>query len=379
MKAAARSMIAWFVLVIFFAGIGVDVTAQGCGFRSPATSEQAANGLESALKKALTCASAAKLFEECRWGSSADSGFAPIVIRKCEKSFYEKLSKAGQRHYVTEMQLCPYEYARQQGTISISEAATCQVELAAQYAANPALAEKPMPRTSFECAKAESPLEKAICSSPALGRADIVLARVYASVLKTYKDQERPTIRDDERNWLAGLPGKCGLGREAPSAATIACLRNEFEMRFSALDSCGYDPENFAECMPGMNEGLETDEISDKRASFDCDRPTTALQLVVCADASIGQRDVEVAEAFKKADTALGPSKHAALEESQRNWTRYVTANCPLGTVGGIPSVLTRACVRSAYEVRANQLWECKKKSAAEVIGCLNSFRILDK
>ena len=50
----------------------------------------------------------------------------------------------------------------------------------------------------------------------------------------------------------------------------------------------------------------------------------------------------------------------------------------PCQRVGGIPPVLGRACVRSAFELRGKQLTACLSKPDIERKACLDDFRILE-
>src|ERR1039457_6111422 len=113
-----RSMFLAFLVIT-----GSLLAQEKCDFGSP----EAADALVKALQSQKTCKAAAQLMDECRWGSSADAEFSSLVVEKCEGEFFNKLSPAGTENYETAMQLCAYEYARQEGTISISEAAMCQV------------------------------------------------------------------------------------------------------------------------------------------------------------------------------------------------------------------------------------------------------------
>ncbi len=163
------------VLFSIYASI-LACAQEPCQFASDDAFDQLANS----LSHAKSCDEAAKKMWDCAWGSSADTQFAPIVIGKCEKTFFDKLSPTAKKRYEDEMQLCAYEYARQGGTMFMSEAALCQVDVAKEFAAHPAAARKLPSRASFDCHKAKKPLEKAICSDIRLGHADIVLSRVYA-------------------------------------------------------------------------------------------------------------------------------------------------------------------------------------------------------
>jgi len=320
--------------------------------------------------------------KKCMWGSSADSEFAPIVIEKCEGDFLKKLSPAGMDNYTTQMQLCAYEFARQEGTISISEAAMCQVDVAASFAANPAANDHEPRKASFDCAKAQSVLEKAICSDTRLGHADIVLAKVYSDALQWVGSEQKPILVKSERNWLLALPPKCELSAIPLTDKQVDCLRNQIEIRFGLLDGCG-DGEDAGACLKSIDDPERAAYIGplepSPRASFDCEAPKTALEIVICADSELGQKDIELSQVYRDADATMGHSQHAALVESERNWLRYVASTCPLGAVGGIPPVLARACVRTAFETRIGQLQTCSQKATNEQIPCLNDFMLMKK
>lgn len=344
--------------------------------------QQAAEKFESDLENAKSCKEVASVFNDCRWGSSADAGFGATAVAQCEKEFYKRLTTAEKNNYADEMQLCAYEYARQQGTIAISGAATCQVNVAASIAANPHLADEPVAPASFDCRRAQSLLEKAICSDISLGRADIVLNRVYNRELKSLKAHDRVTFVNNEKGWLKELPAQCGLDDSAPSRKALNCLRNAFEIRFSSLDDCA-DNDTTACLNPDSDpEDYGESQVHDSgapRASFDCNAPTTALQVVICDDHELGQKDLQVSNSLEVARSASDPSGRQLLENSQRAWLEYVRQTCPLGVVGGIPDIFTRGCIRSAYEVRAKQIQTCSQKPASERVTCLNVFRLTDK
>jgi uncharacterized protein len=338
-------------------------------------SEDAANSLVQALTKAKSCEAAVKKLNDCRWGSSADTQFAPIVIEKCEKTFLNKLSPTAEKHYADQMQLCAYRYARQEGSLSMSEAAMCQVDVAAKLAASPAAADQPEARASFDCDKAETALEKAVCSDIKLGHADIILSRVYSGLMKYANKDIRPSLIQEERSWLKSVPRKCGLSSLPMSQSTSDCIRNEFELRFSWLDSCA--DEDASHCLRSPPEDeLSVGPASTARASFDCEEPSTALEIVICADSELGQADIRLAKVYHDANAAVSTEQHADFVTSERNWLRYVTNTCPLGAIGGIPSVLTRSCVRRAFQTRIQQLQICAQKESSQRISCLSHFQI---
>lgn len=199
---------------------------------------KAANDLDTALEKAPSCSAAVAKLHACAWGSSADAQFASVVVAKCEKSFLDKLPPPAHERYLEEIELCGYRESRAEGTIHISEAALCEVDIAADYATRPEkMSDQPL-RASFDCAAAKAPLELAVCSHIPLGHADIVLSRSYTGVLKTIPPKDRPALIQNQKDWLAMVPRRCGITTSSASNDSIDCARSEFELRFSTLDGC---------------------------------------------------------------------------------------------------------------------------------------------
>ncbi len=372
-----QSLLLLFVLVV------IPVQAQDeCPFGYGG--ERAADGLDKALLDQKSCKSAVDLMSKCRWGSSADSEFAPIAIKKCEGDFLKKLSPAGMDNYTTEMQLCAYEYARQEGTISISEAAMCQVNVAAKFASDMVANDHAPAKASFDCTKAQTVLENSICSDVRLGHADLVLAVVYENAKKWATPEVRTKLAQSEQNWLKSLPSRCEVARVPLTEKQVDCMRNQFEIRFSIMDGCGEGGQDDVDsCLLKIDDPENVNDIEPvqelARASFDCETPKTALEIVICADSELGQKDIELAHVYSEADATMGPSQHAALVESERSWLRFVASTCPLGTVGGIPPIMARACVRSAFEARLAQLQQCSQKPATDQMRCLGNFQITAK
>jgi uncharacterized protein YecT (DUF1311 family) len=222
----------WVLLLMLSSnrGFGQDE----CSFGS----EEAADSLEHVLAAAPTCTKAADELSKCRWGSSADVRFASIVLEKCEKALLPKLTAAGKRRYQRERELCAYEYSGQEGTLYLSEAAMCGVFIAQRFEEKPSLAEVPAPRASFDCHKASTSLEKAICSDEKLGQADIVLARAYQPLLQALPPSKRSVLIRQQKEWRHRVERQCGVGLDPLPPRTRECVRKQFESRFTDLDGC---------------------------------------------------------------------------------------------------------------------------------------------
>jgi uncharacterized protein len=352
--------------------------SQGCTFGSA----DAFDATAKALSQAPSCRAAATKMHDCAWGSSADAQLAPIATAKCEGDFLSKLSKAGKDRYFQEMQLCSYRFAKQEGTISISAAALCQLDVAESFSDNRAKEDRPPSRASFDCSRASTPLETLICSDKELGSADIVLSRVYSGAVKSIGKDHQAAIIEAQRQWLQTVTSTC---RRAKSLLSSDCVRDNFEQRFSDLDGCGDadggDADAVLTCLKDVNsEEMKTPKIASDykpRASFDCGNPKTALEIVICADSELGETDIKLAQTYAAANSKIGTSRQKDLVQSERSWLAYVNKTCPLGAVGGIPPIMTRGCVRNAFETRIEQLKTCPDNSDPQQrLGCLNDFHL---
>src|SRR5215469_86009 len=62
---------------------------------------------------------------------------------------------------------------------------------------------------SFDCAKAATPQERAICADPKLAALDSDLAKAYAAARALLSDTGKREVQEDQRAWLAWLPKMC--------------------------------------------------------------------------------------------------------------------------------------------------------------------------
>lgn len=94
---------------------------------------------------------------------------------------------------------------------------------------------------SFDCAKAASVMEKAVCSDPKLSEMDAKLAASYRSALSRLSPEAQSKVRDSQRQWLKYAGTVCGRvnlpkddSRAQPPAA---CLIDEYQGRQKHFDT----------------------------------------------------------------------------------------------------------------------------------------------
>ncbi|MBB4006757.1 lysozyme inhibitor LprI family protein [Allorhizobium taibaishanense] len=347
-------------------------TPGGCSGPGNGTGDE----LLAAITKTKSCKAAAALYNDCIWGSSADTAFAAAAVRKCEADFVPKLNKSEMTNYADRMQLCAYQYSMTSGTFYMSMAAGCQVGIAEQFSANPKLARTPLPKASFDCAKAQTPLERSICASPALGRADLVLNDSFRDEMQSAQTAEdKRHITERQKVWLDRITSRCKPDGSAKTEV-VDCLRSAFEARFTAINQCFQT--GTAECVDDSEAEEATATAPAPRASFNCDAPKTPIEVVICADGELGKADIKLSQAYKSALNGATDAQRDVLIKSQRAWLSFVQATCPLGVIGGIPPVQARACVRSAFERRTQDLSQCVTDSGGDN-NCLWQFDVMPK
>jgi uncharacterized protein YecT (DUF1311 family) len=91
---------------------------------------------------------------------------------------------------------------------------------------------------SFDCAKAKTPIETAICSSPTLSAADDQMAAAYRSLLSAAPPEVKAEIREDQRSWIRGMALRCRANQSEttdPTGAFEQCLRDDEALRTETL------------------------------------------------------------------------------------------------------------------------------------------------
>jgi uncharacterized protein YecT (DUF1311 family) len=65
---------------------------------------------------------------------------------------------------------------------------------------------------SFNCAKAKTPQEKAICASPEASAVDDQMAAAYKAALAATSPEVQAEIRHDQLDWIRNMTAECGAG-----------------------------------------------------------------------------------------------------------------------------------------------------------------------
>src|SRR5262245_63893848 len=87
-------------------------------------------------------------------------------------------------------------------------------------------ASSPAYAQSFDCAKARTAVETAICADASLQAQDVQLAQTYARVLAALQarnPEKAAQLRDEQRRWVQERERSCAAPGEAP-ARIAACV-----------------------------------------------------------------------------------------------------------------------------------------------------------
>src|SRR5712691_10084857 len=90
---------------------------------------------------------------------------------------------------------------------------------------------------SFDCARARTAVETAICADASLKAQDAQLAQAYAQLLAATQAREperAAQIRDEQRRWVQERDRSCAAQGEAP-ARIAACLAGLYHTRSAGL------------------------------------------------------------------------------------------------------------------------------------------------
>ena len=96
---------------------------------------------------------------------------------------------------------------------------------------------------SFDCAKARTGVEKAVCADPKLSEYDERIAAAYKRELDEWNGAIRGYVRNDQRHWLSEIRLIDKNDSEidpACASGDLPCLRREYQLRADAIESSGY-------------------------------------------------------------------------------------------------------------------------------------------
>lgn len=114
---------------------------------------------------------------------------------------------------------------------------------------------------AFDCAKAATRAEKAICADPAIKAADDAMAAAYTAMMKSLTGEQAKTAKDNQRAWLKRRDENCGYLEDA--AEFGKCLLDDTVSRTAFLTGA-------AESGPGLGYALTPYFVARAASKKDC-------------------------------------------------------------------------------------------------------------
>ena len=100
----------------------------------------------------------------------------------------------------------------------------------------------PTHAASFDCKKAQSKMEKAICENPKISKLDEELAESYQAAKGKLSAESQKVFVNGQRSWVKFLSVSCFTDSEAKPAGkedAAQCLETEYKARVAGLKSTG--------------------------------------------------------------------------------------------------------------------------------------------
>jgi uncharacterized protein len=96
----------------------------------------------------------------------------------------------------------------------------------------------------FDCAKARTKMEKAICANERLSQLDSDIASAYQRAVLAWDGKIKPYVVKDQREFLAGLRSiesrESEIEGDCPSIKDEACIEKLFRQRLATLNGAAY-------------------------------------------------------------------------------------------------------------------------------------------
>lgn len=95
------------------------------------------------------------------------------------------------------------------------------------------------PAAAIDCARAKSPIEKAICADPKLKAADDAMAAAYSRLRETLSAAERKGLTASQRKWIKSREDICGYQEGAERSSCVLGQTEERRRLFLAEPESG--------------------------------------------------------------------------------------------------------------------------------------------
>jgi S1-C subfamily serine protease/uncharacterized protein len=210
----------------------------------------------------------------------------------------------------------------------------------------------------FDCSNVTLPSSAVICSDPELMRiADERQQAMNEARARLSPEQYRALIAD-QNAWIRSYSAGCGVPAdggfpEPPIAPSVrACFKRAGEARTAYIRAYGGQPSMAP--APAPQPAPASDRIGP---GFDCEKVTTPLPLMICADPDLSRVDLAFNQAYWALHQDLEGAERKQLAHEDNQFLETVQNRCGVPRTGGLTAEVWRSrdCVRQAYEEKRRQ------------------------
>ena len=212
------------------------------------------------------------------------------------------------------------------------------------------------PAAAFDCAGATLPSSIVICGDPVL----IELADERQEAINAARgrigEARWPAFWEDQKAWVRSYATACGVPPDRPPPALVPvsireCFRQAAVARIAFLRT--YDGTVSAPAYPSA-----ATVPAPIGPSFDCNKASSPLALMICADPELARLDLRFNQAYWALFEQLGPAGQPQLKADDLAFLDQVQEQCNVPRTGPLTPDLqrSRSCVGGAYE-RMRQMW----------------------
>ena len=92
-----------------------------------------------------------------------------------------------------------------------------------------------VPAASFDCSKAGTAMEKAICGTPAINRLDGEVGRLYTRLLGEFSPSAKSGLKADQRAWVGTRDARCNAAASGAKSTFFDCAEPIYQRRINHL------------------------------------------------------------------------------------------------------------------------------------------------
>lgn len=199
---------------------------------------------------------------------------------------------------------------------------------------------------SFDCRRAQHPIEKAVCTNDDISKLDDELAAAWKRYQTACADPTKMRLHT-QQSWMADLRNQARYyfddANESPSDAEkryASSVRDNYQERINALD------RQIEECQ--WLAAPKPDSVSTPVSPLDCDHPADVVEQGMCQRDSIRALAEKLHAAYASAVATcadpqvdwhhpladlIAEAKRTAKANEERNGVRYTPSNVDFGNI----------------------------------------------